>query len=216
VTELRARLLREVGQEIGRGHARSRLLNAAIEIFAARGVAASRVEDILVAADLSRRTFYQHFRDKHDVVRAIYELVIRHLAATMLEAGAGGGEPMAAVLRSLDAYLEIHRADRAIVRALIEESLRRESPLFAMRARFREQIVAAFVAMFRAHTSRDLDPLVALALVSALEGLSMELLADEITDDQVARTRAVVVSLIQLVLAHPDQVPVSSTRCGGA
>jgi AcrR family transcriptional regulator len=210
VTRLRAKLLDDVGRAVGRGHARSQLLAAAIDLFAERGVAATRVEDVLVAARLSRRTFYQHFDDKQAVVRAIYELVTRHLAAAFAEASAGAGDPKSAIARILDVYLEVHRTDRDIVRALIEDSLRPDSVLFRMRAQFRGQITATLDAIVAMVTGRRIEPLVSLALVSALEGLSLELLANEITDDDVARTRAVITSLIGLVLEHPEGVPARS------
>lgn len=204
---LRARLLDEVGRSVGRGHARSQILAAAIDTFAEHGVAGTRVEDILAAAGLSRRTFYQHFRDKHEVVTAIYELVTRHLAIRFVEAAAGATDPMVAIVQTLDAYLEVHRTDRDIVRALIHESLRPESPLFPLRARFRQRIGAALDALIAARAGRRVDRLVSVALISALEGLSLELLSHDITDDTVLRTRAVVVAMIRLVLDHPGAVP---------
>ncbi|MBP9088145.1 MAG: TetR/AcrR family transcriptional regulator [Kofleriaceae bacterium] len=201
------RLLNDVGVAVGRGNARAKILTAAIDTFAKNGVAATRVEDILVAANLSRRTFYQHFTDKIAVVHAIYELVTRQLAETLIAASAGATDPMTAILRSLDAYLEIHRTDRAIVKALIEESLHASSPLFAIRAQFRRQIAAALDMALESVTRRQIDPLVSLALVSALEGISLELLDEDISDDTIARSRAVIASLIRLVFAHPDGLP---------
>lgn len=203
MTRLRARLLDDVGVAIGRGHARAKILAAAIDTFPVRGVAATRVEDILHAAGLSRRTFYQHFDDKLAVVHAIYELVIRQLAETFLVASAGATDPITAISRSLDVYFEMHRTDREIVRALIEESLRTTSPLYELRQRFRRQIAMALDAMFAMTTGRTPDPFVSMALVSALEGVSLELLAHDISDHDVARARSVIVGLVTLVRDHP-------------
>ncbi len=55
---------------------RSRLLDAAAELFSTRGYASTKIEDIAVAAGATRATFYLHFASKSDVVHGFYtELV---------------------------------------------------------------------------------------------------------------------------------------------
>jgi AcrR family transcriptional regulator len=209
MTPLRARLRDELGETAGRGHARAKIIASSVDEFAHRGVAATRVEDILVAADVSRRTFYQQFDDKPAVVYAIFELVTRHLAATFAAAVARTTDPTAAIDEALDAFFELHRTDRDIMRALVEESLRADSPLYALRMRFRHDIMRGLDAMFLAITKRTPDPFVALALVSAVEGISLELLARKAKPSvaDYARARAVIARLIALICAHPRDVP---------
>ena len=64
----------------------------------------------------------------------------------------------------------------------------------------------AFGMMLHSLTSKHLDPLVGLALVSALEGLTMELLTSNVTDDAVERASSVMLGLIALVAEHPERV----------
>ncbi|MEU2030447.1 TetR/AcrR family transcriptional regulator [Nocardia amamiensis] len=52
---------------------RARLMEAAKELFAARGYAAVRVDDIAAAVGCSRATFYLHFAGKLEILRAIAE-----------------------------------------------------------------------------------------------------------------------------------------------
>lgn len=52
---------------------RARLVEAAKQLFAARGYAAVRVDDIASAGGASRATFYLHFTSKQEVLRAIAE-----------------------------------------------------------------------------------------------------------------------------------------------
>ena len=207
MTPLRARLRDGVGVTVGRGHSRARILAAAIDAFAETGVSATRVEDILVAADVSRRTFYQHFADKVAVVHAIFDLVTQHLATTFSAAVARTNDPLVAIDEALQTYLELHRTDRDIVRALLEESLRIDSPLYKLRMRFRRDISRTLDAMFVAMAGRQLDPFVALALVSAVEGISFELVSGPCTRAEQARAHAVIASLIALACAHPGEVP---------
>ena len=207
MTPLRAKLRDELGTTVGRGTARARILTAAIDAFARNGVADTRVEDILVAAGMSRRTFYQHFDDKVAVVHALFELVTTHLAARFSAAVARAGDPMTAIDEALAMFLELHRTDRDIVRALVEESLRADSSLYELRVRFRRGIMRGLDAMFVAVTRRQLDPFVALALVSAVEGISLELLARKPRDADFVRARGVIAGLIAMICAHPAELP---------
>ena len=172
MTPLRARLRDAIGTTTGRGHARERIIAAAVGTFARHGVPATRVEDVLIAAGVSRRTFYQQFDDKDAVVHAIFSLVTRTLAETFAAAVARTRDPLAAIDEALGAFLELHATDRALMRALVEESLRADSALFALRVSFRTDIMRGLDALFGSRV----DPMVSLALVSAVEGISLELL----------------------------------------
>lgn len=48
-----------------------RLLEAGLEVFAARGYHASRVDDVVRAAKASHGTFYLYFTNKEDLLRAL-------------------------------------------------------------------------------------------------------------------------------------------------
>ena len=88
-----------------------------------------------------------------------------------------------------------------------EESLRADSSLYELRVRFRRGIMRGLDAMFVAVTRRQLDPFVALALVSAVEGISLELLARKPRDADFVRARGVIAGLIAMICAHPAELP---------
>ncbi|MGH6781496.1 MAG: TetR/AcrR family transcriptional regulator [Sphingomonadaceae bacterium] len=50
---------------------RARIIEAALSVFEKRGMAPATIEEILVAAGVSRATFYAHFTGKPDAARAI-------------------------------------------------------------------------------------------------------------------------------------------------
>jgi AcrR family transcriptional regulator len=54
---------------------RRALLDAARQVFAADGFQATRTEEIVQRAGLTRGALYHHFRDKEDLFRAVYEEV---------------------------------------------------------------------------------------------------------------------------------------------
>jgi AcrR family transcriptional regulator len=58
-------------REEQRGVTRRRLREAALEVFAQRGYAATTIDDIAAAAGASRATFYRHYRSKADVIREL-------------------------------------------------------------------------------------------------------------------------------------------------
>jgi AcrR family transcriptional regulator len=60
------------GHRAKRGSSREDIAAAAIELFLDRGVAATRVEDILAAAGVSVGSFYHHFRDKLSLAATVY------------------------------------------------------------------------------------------------------------------------------------------------
>jgi len=60
------------GHRAKRGSSREDIAAAAIELFVDRGVAATRVEDILAAAGVSVGSFYHHFGDKLGLAATVY------------------------------------------------------------------------------------------------------------------------------------------------
>jgi AcrR family transcriptional regulator len=54
---------------------RRALLDAAREVFTSNGYQATRTEEIVQRAGLTRGALYHHFRDKEDLFRAVYEEV---------------------------------------------------------------------------------------------------------------------------------------------
>lgn len=58
-----------LGSRGGRG-ARDRIVRAAVQLFRARGIRATGISELVAVAQVSRRTLYQHFPGKDDVVLA--------------------------------------------------------------------------------------------------------------------------------------------------
>ena len=67
---------------------RSRIINAAEDVFHARGLAQSTLSDVALAADVTRGAIYWHFKNKSDLFDAMCERVrlpLESLAATPFE-----------------------------------------------------------------------------------------------------------------------------------
>jgi AcrR family transcriptional regulator len=54
---------------------RSRLINAMVQLVADKGYAATTVGDLIEHAEVSRKTFYAHFDDRHDLMLATFDVI---------------------------------------------------------------------------------------------------------------------------------------------
>ncbi len=58
---------------------RRKILRAAREVFAEKGIDLATIDDITVRADLGKGTFYYHFTDKNEVVAELIESMLAEL-----------------------------------------------------------------------------------------------------------------------------------------
>lgn len=72
------------GQRARPGTSRDLIAAAAIELFVERGVAATRVEDILAAAGVSVGSFYHHFGDKLNLAATVYLDLLQRFQSDLL------------------------------------------------------------------------------------------------------------------------------------
>lgn len=66
-----------------RNKTRQKLCLSAAKIFVEKGIDATSIEDILIAAEVSRGTFYTYFSDKNDLVKAVTSPVYEFLIEAM-------------------------------------------------------------------------------------------------------------------------------------
>lgn len=85
--------------------ARDRLQQAALELFAEQGFAATTVPAITARAGLTTRTFFRHFADKREVLFADEAALPAHAEQLIAEAPAGTS-PLAVILDGLRAVAE--------------------------------------------------------------------------------------------------------------
>jgi AcrR family transcriptional regulator len=127
------RLAREVVLESQRG----RLLDAIAQIVAEKGYAPTTVADVIERAGVSRKTFYEHFRDKEACFLAAYDAGVDILLATMRQAGDTRGR--------VRAYLQTLAAEPAFARTFLIE-VAAAGPEALRRRRLVHEAVAAFTA----------------------------------------------------------------------
>ena len=85
---------------------RERMLDAVADVTSIAGYAAMSVEDIIVTAGVSRRTFYDNFKGKDEAFYAAYDAAVELLAAQVQQAFASASGFPARVRDCLAAFLQ--------------------------------------------------------------------------------------------------------------
>jgi AcrR family transcriptional regulator len=100
---------------------RERMLAAVADVSSAASYSEMSVEDIIVTAGVSRRTFYEHFKNKEDVFIAAYEEAAGRLLGAV-RAGYESREGFADRVRTgIEMFLTLLAADPAFARMCIVE-----------------------------------------------------------------------------------------------
>lgn len=84
VVEQGGRFHRAAQSKGKRSRTQARLMDAAVSLFAQRGVDAASVLEITEAAKVANGTFYNYFKDKEEIVDAVYRSVTETLTENML------------------------------------------------------------------------------------------------------------------------------------
>lgn len=78
------RFHREAQAKNKRSRTQARLMDAAVSLFAQRGVDATSVLEITTAAKVANGTFYNYFKDKEDITEAVYRAVTQTLVTNII------------------------------------------------------------------------------------------------------------------------------------
>lgn len=149
---------------------RERVLDAARDVFAERGVFGGTVEDICARAGFTRGAFYSNFADKDDVLRALiareHERLLAHLDASLDIVGAAAAasdaaDPRATMASIADRLLRSVPLDRqfSLIQAELEIHAVRDPAVAEVfrgaDTRFRQRI-AAFLEQGLRQLGREL------------------------------------------------------------
>jgi TetR/AcrR family transcriptional regulator, fatty acid metabolism regulator protein len=102
---------------------RQRLLDAAEEVFAAKGYHGAVVEDIIRASDSSKGGFYFHFPNKQGIFLALIDALVPKLAVAIDRAIAKESDPIAQMKAALRTVLETFSRHRKLSKILLVEAV---------------------------------------------------------------------------------------------
>jgi AcrR family transcriptional regulator len=100
---------------------RDRLLSAVADVVSAAGYGDMSVEDVIVTAGVSRRTFYEHFKNKDDAFLAAYDQIVELLLGQVRAAYLSEEDFIGRLRAGLGAFLELLAREPAFARMCIVE-----------------------------------------------------------------------------------------------
>ncbi|MFC4590630.1 TetR/AcrR family transcriptional regulator [Sphaerisporangium corydalis] len=137
-----------------RPDARERLQQAALELFAEQGFAATTVPEITARAGLTTRTFFRHFADKREVLYAD-DAEVPAMVATMMAEAPPSAEPLALIVEGLRTVAETRFEPRKAALLARRELVRADTGLQERDLRKRAAMSEAIREGFQ---TRGIDP----------------------------------------------------------
>jgi AcrR family transcriptional regulator len=100
---------------------RGRLLDAMAQAVAEHGYGSTTIAHVVSRAGVSRKTFYDHFKDKNDCFLAMYDTGIVFVLGRVAETLEGQDDPHTRLVLGLQAFLGVLSAEPAFCQAIIIE-----------------------------------------------------------------------------------------------
>lgn len=187
--------------------AKSDVLFNAIGVFTSKGVEDTTVQDLLDAANVSRRTFYKYFKNKVEVLESIYEIAAGLLMSRFNVAKKQSASVSEFVVSCVELFFDYHANLGPLIRMMTEEALRAGSPLAPRRAVLLEQMVKLFDDRYFEEQGVRLDPKVYYSLIWMMESASINILTNtEATQEVVNSFKAVMSAISARAMANnPEQ-----------
>jgi AcrR family transcriptional regulator len=159
-----------------------KLLDAGVEVFAARGYHAARVDDVVKLARTSHGTFYLYFSNKEDLFRALANEVADEMQALAEALGPlrPGPEGREELRTWIERFADLYDRYGAVIRAWTE------AEIAALEfGRLGTDVMTRFTIVLTdriaAVAPADLDPgVAALAVVAMLERLNYYVLSKQV------------------------------------
>ncbi|WP_338757698.1 TetR/AcrR family transcriptional regulator [Nocardia vulneris] len=154
------------------------ILDAAVRVFARKGFAAARIEDVAAAAGIAKGSVYLYFDSRDALLSGVFESYSARAAKVLGDLGAGSG--LTRLTRLVRGIVELLAAHPEHARVLLD--VWASNPPLDLAAMYREyrDAVADLLAQAQAEGElRDgIDTRHAAVIVGAIEGCLVQTLAD--------------------------------------
>jgi len=181
---------------------RTRMMQAAIRVFADKGYQAATIRDIVQTADVAIGTFYFYFPDKETLFVHLYEETADFLLQAIRQAVRGRASFPQQIRAGLQAYINIATFEPAVVQLLLVAAVGAIPSLSAVRAEYRSRLTNIWQellddALDAAAVPPQDSQLTAEGLVGAVDEVILNLLTHA---DSVSEAPAVVEALATFCL----------------
>lgn len=154
---------------------RDAVLQGAMRAFGERGYAQTRIDDILEAAEISRPTFHNFFRDKDEAFDALSESCFTELISRIGRELAHSGSRSEALERTIGAYVE-WRASLGLFSHSLDSQAKQPGTRAALdRRRFVDTCITLLRANVPRARQRGISDRVFVGLVAAFEQIGADL-----------------------------------------
>ncbi len=149
---------------------RTRLLEGMAQAAAAKGFADTTIADIVRAAGVSRRTFYEHFATRSECFIALYEAASHNTLLVLRKAIDPGHEWQTQLDSALLAYLASMAQNPALLRSLFVEILGLGADGLAARRRVNQEICGFMLQVVNGAAGRGHKPALTEEMAVAVVG----------------------------------------------
>jgi AcrR family transcriptional regulator len=179
------------------------LFEGMAQCMAEKGYGDTTIADIVRAASVSRRTFYEHFQTKADCLIALYEASSHGALKVLREAINPRQDWQSQVDQALAAYLGCLASNPVLLRTLFIEILSLGAPGLAARRRVNREI-ADFVmhAINGMHGQAAISADMAMAVVGAVNELVLQAIEND-TVQNLGDFVSTASALVRGVVARP-------------
>ena len=167
---------------------RARLLDGMARCVAEKGYFETTIADVVRAASVSRRTFYEHFADKAECLMALYVAATDEATAALRAAIDPHSEWQGQVEQAMAAYLAALARRPVLLRTLFIDILGLGATGLAVRRRVHGQLAELMLEVVNQRPGArlrksPLQPTMALAVVGGIHELVLQAIEQERADD---------------------------------
>lgn len=101
---------------------RSRILQAALEVFATEGFRTAEVKTVAEKAGVGKATIYKFFKSKEDLLLVIVDENLSHIRDLAIQSLVGSGTPMERLEAAVRAMANFLETNRKFCRVMIQEA----------------------------------------------------------------------------------------------
>ncbi|MEV6275773.1 TetR/AcrR family transcriptional regulator [Nocardia sp. NPDC051832] len=163
---------------VDRAARQEEILDAAAKVFARKGFAASRIEDVAAEAGIAKGSVYLYFESRNALLTGVFDSYAAKAAQVLTELGAGS--PLERLSRLIRATLELLAAHPDHARVLLD--VWASNPPIDMAGMYREYRGAIADLLTEAAADGALRPGIgaphAAVIVGAIEGCLVQALVD--------------------------------------
>ena len=172
---------RSLTTEQRQGERLEKLLDAATDVFAQRGYAGTRVDDIVEATGMSRRTLYELFDSVDEILTEVYDRAVRIAFTTIVQRLMAVTDPIERIEAGVQAWFDMI-AENPSAATVVFDVYRHAGPTQAAKyelntARFSMLLLEAGSAAFAAgKLARAPDETTVYVLIKGIEALGVRAL----------------------------------------